>query len=134
MSEEYEHEDSGPPEPITVAGAVTVSGPLVVRDQAGDYGSYFTIVFAGTEAPQPILPRDPHRKRAQITVSGTGPVFIGSESQGASVARGGPIGFASGALIPSGVTVPITNQQPVWVIPDGTHSVTVSVITERWEK
>lgn len=132
MAQEYENDPA--PDPIRVAGQMTVDGPLNVRDQPADYGSYFTIVFTGTEQPQQILPRDDHRKRAQITVSGTGPVFIGSEAQANAVKAGAPIGFASGAIVPTGVTIPITNRQPVWIIPDGVHSATVSVITERWEK
>lgn len=132
MAQEYEHDDA--PEPIKVAGAVTVDGSIRVREESADYGSLFTIAFAGTEQPQQLIPRDDHRKRAQITVSGTGPVFLGSEAQAYAVARGAPVGFASGALIPTGVTVPWTSKQPLWVIPDGTHTATVSVITERWEK
>jgi hypothetical protein len=120
--------------PVAVTGTVKVDGSVPVVETAADFGSYITYVLAGTEIPQRILRQDKRRARAYITVTGTGPVFIGTESQCEAIKAGAPqtTGMVTAGLIATGITMPVTHQQEVWLVPDGTHGATVTVATERW--
>lgn len=132
-----EHQADNPdPAPILVGGEVEirkVHGSLLVHEEAGDYGAYFTVTFAGTEAPLALLPYDVNRRVAYITCTGTGPVWVGSPGGTAAIRAGQTAGQAPGFLIATGITLPVTHKQAVWITPDGTHSATVSVAVERWE-
>ncbi len=119
------------PSPVPVAGQVHVGGRVHTSEEPADFGTYRTIVLAGTEDKQQILPYDERRVRAYVIVTVTGPVFIGSEAQCAAIKGGGPVS-AGGAQLPTGLPpVPIGHKQSVWMVPDGTHSATVIVIQER---
>lgn len=110
------------------------NGNLDVHNTAADYGGYQTYVLASTDKPQRILRSDPNRSRAYITVAGTGPVWIGTESQCEQIFSGmsQSAGMISGGYIATGITLIVTHKQDLWLVPDGTHSATVTVSNERW--
>lgn len=120
------------PSKVPVTGEVQVQGRVTTSEEAADFGTYRTIVLAGTEDKQMILPYDAHRVRAYIVCSGTGPVYVGSEGQCAAVRAGNPTG--GGFLLPTGVTLAVGHKQPVWLIPDQTHPATVSIAQERMQQ
>lgn len=120
-------------QPIPVSGKVSVHGAVRTHQQAADWGAYFTITLTGTEAPIPLLPYDVNRARAYITCTGTGPVYVGSVAGATAMRNGQTTGQAPAFILPTGITLPITHKQPVWLAPDGTHTATVSVAVERWE-
>lgn len=116
--------------PVPVTGTVGLSSEILDKGfrtspQAAGYGAWTTYVLGGTEKAQPIIPFDDRRARALIIVSGTGPVFVGTMAQTQSSP---PLG----GQLATGATVEIRNQQQLWMVPDGTHSVTVTVLVERW--
>ncbi len=113
-------------QPVEVHGTVSVRGSAKVIEKAADYGAYFTIVLAGTEAAQQILPFDVNRRVAYVTCTGTGPVWVGSEAQAKAAIK---MGFS----LATGITLPVTHQQPLWLVGDGSHAATVSIAIERWE-
>jgi hypothetical protein len=96
-----------------------------VNLQAADFGAYFSYTVGATDAARQLLPFDEQRYRAHVLVTGTGPVFIGSEAQ----TKASP---ALGFVLPTGIMLEIASNQAVWMVPDGTHTATVSVLAERW--
>lgn len=116
--------------PIPVAGEMHVLGRLTTSEEPADFGAYTTITLTGTEDKRQILPYDALRVRAWIIVSGTGPVWIGSEAQCSNVKAGNTAGGGA-QLAAAAFPVPVGHKQPVWLVPDGTHSATVVVIVER---
>jgi hypothetical protein len=123
-------------QPIPVSGHVTVGevhGAVVTHQGAADFGAYFSIVLAGTEAPIPLLPYDVNRARAYVTCTGTGPVYIGSVAGVTALKAGASTGQAPAYILPTGITLIVTHKQQVYLSPDGTHTATVSVAVERWE-
>lgn len=124
-----------PAAPIPVSGEVDVRvlhGSVLTHNSAADYGAYFTITFAGTEAPLPLLPYDVNRSRAYITCTGTGPVYVGSAAGVTAMRNGQVTGQAPAYILPSGITLQVFHKQPLWIAPDGTHTAIVSVAAERW--
>lgn len=131
-----EHVEDIPVTPVHVAGEVDVRvihGSALVHEEAADFGAYFTFTFTGTETPFQILPYDINRARAYITCTGTGPVYVGSVSGVTQMKAGQTTGQAPAFILTTGITLPVTHKQPVFISPDGTHSATVSVAVERWE-
>lgn len=111
---------TGPMEPVPVH----VPKPVATKDLGADYGAWATYVLAAATAAQKILPHDEQRRRAVIIVSGTGPVWVGTQAQcQASPPVGGQL--ATGAVIET------KNRQELWLAPAGA-SATVTVLTERW--
>jgi hypothetical protein len=96
-----------------------------VNIQAADYGAFFSYTVGATDPARQLLPFDENRFKARILCSGVGPVYIGSEAQ----CKASP---ALGFVLPTGVMLEISNNQAVWMVPDGTHTATVSVLAERW--
>lgn len=123
------------PVPVTLLDEVirVAHGTELVHEEAADFGAYFTIVFTGTEAVEQILPYDVNRARAYITVTGTGPVYVGSVAGVTAMKAGATTGQAPAFILATGITLPVTHKQAVYIVPDGTHSATVSVAVERWE-
>jgi hypothetical protein len=108
-----------------------------VTERAAIFGGYMTYVFGGTEAtPYRIVPRDDFRARAYLLCSGTGPVYVSTSKASLEALRAN--GQPSSGMIPgvavlaSGMALPITHQESVLVMPDGTHSAVVTVAMERW--
>jgi len=131
-----EHAAAAEAKPIPIEGAVDVRiihGSALFHEEAADFGAFFSVVLAGTEAPVQLLPYDVNRKRATVTCTGTGPVYIGSLSGVTQAKAGAVTGQAPAFILPTGITVTITGKQAVYLAPDGTHTATVSVVAERWE-
>jgi hypothetical protein len=131
-------ENHGPPQPVPVpvSGEVDIRlihGSMIVHEEAGDYGAYFTITLAGTEQPINLLPYDVNRHVAYITCTGTGPVYIGSASGVQAMRNGQTAGQAPAFILATGITLPVTHKQAVFIAPNGTNTATVSVAVERWE-
>lgn len=137
--EAYQHAvdvpaETGPPQvdPIPVSGAVAVVGPVYTRDAPPAFGAWSTTAFAGTPAdrPVPILPDDPHRRRAVIIVTGAAPavLWLGTEAQANAIAGANGAG---GIALPAGQSITVTNRQPVWAMSDLTHAVSALVLNER---
>src|SRR5258708_3969282 len=102
-------------QPVEVHGTVSIRGSARVIERAADFGAYATIVLAGTEAAQQILPFDVNRRVAYVTCTGTGPVYVGTEAQMKQNFVGAvKLGF----LLATGITLPVTHQQPLWLIGD----------------
>jgi len=131
-----ETEAHAAPAPVPVAGEVEirqVHGSVLIHEEAADFGAYFTDVLAGTEQPLMLLPYDVNRKRAWITCTGAGPVYVGSPT-GVQAMRGGAVtGQAPAFILATGITLQVSHKQAVWIAPDGTHGATISVAVERWE-
>jgi hypothetical protein len=122
------------PIPVKVVDDVRVQhGAELIHEEAADFGAYFTITLAGTEAPLQLLPYDVNRARAYITLSGTGPVYVGSSAGVTAMKAGATAGQSPAFILTTGITLPVTHKQAVYLAPDGTHSATVSVAVERWE-
>lgn len=122
--------------PVPVAGEVdirTIHGAVSTHNEAADFGAYFTVVLAGTEAPESLLPYDVNRARAYVTCTGTGPVYVGSVAGVTAMRAGQTTGQAPAFLLASGITLIVQNKQQLFISPDGTHTATVSVAVERWE-
>jgi hypothetical protein len=119
-----------PSVPVAIQGS-----PLTSRNVA-DFGAYQTIVFVGTEAPQQLVGYDNLRYRVTIrclftgTSAPTNPpasIWVGTSAQlQASAIQG--FRFFSGQP-----ELKVENNQAVWIAPDGTNPVTVSVMIERYE-
>lgn len=125
--------------PVPIHGEVdirAIHGSALVHEEAADFGAAFTITFVGTEQPEPLLPYDVNRARAYITCTGTGPVYVGYRDPSGlfQVRNSGVTGGQTPVFIlTTGITLPVTHKQAVYIAPDGTHTATVSVSVERWE-
>jgi len=122
-------DDEHIPTPVPVHGAVRLEGRVTTTEEAADFGTYRTVVLVGTEDKQQILAEDLRRVRATILCTGTGPVYIGSEAQCAAVRTGHP--EAGGFVLTTGIQLFVGHKQSVWLVPDGSHSATVSIAQER---
>lgn len=132
-ADERTHEPQAAPGPVPIQGEVVVHGSARVHNEAADFGAYFTMVLAGTENPQPLLPYDVNRARAYVTCTGTGPVYVGSVAGVTALKAGAATGQAPAFILATGITLIVTHKQAVYISPDGTHAATVSVAVERWE-
>jgi hypothetical protein len=106
-----------------------------VTQRAAFFGSYSTVVFQGTEGVTAALPYDELRARAYLICSGTGPVYVGRKDALNLVRANGlpSSGIVLGvSVLASGVVLPVMHQEAVHIIPDGTHSATVTIVAERW--
>lgn len=130
LAEGLPHESTAELTPVPVTGQVQVSGRVPTVDTPADYGTYRTITLLGTEDKQQILPQDNHRTRAWIIVSGTGPVYVGSEGQCAAV-RAGNLAGGGARLVAGGPALPVQHRQAVWLVPDQTNPAVVVVVQER---
>jgi hypothetical protein len=123
-----EHMSMGTLEPVPVSGTVHahVKGDVPTKDKGADYGSWSTYVLTATQAAQKILPHDEQRRRALLLVSGSGPVYVGTQGQ---TQANPPVG----GLLATGAVVETKNRQELWLAPDGTHTATVTLLIERYE-
>lgn len=113
--------------PVPVSGVVraNIEHDLNTQAQAADFGAWSTYSVTATGPAQQILPFDPSRARALIIVSGTGPVYVGTQAQ---CQASPPVG----GQLPTG-TYEVKNNQKLWLVSDGSHTATVTVLMERWE-
>jgi hypothetical protein len=117
-----------------VAVPVHVGHDVNIQGQAADFGAYQTYVLpAGADQARPILPMDPNRHRATITVSAPGVAVAGSGAWIGTQAQcqaSPPVG----GFLPVGVNAyPVEHNQAVWLIGDGTNAMRVTVAVERWD-
>jgi hypothetical protein len=110
---------------------VHVGHDVNVQGQAADFGAWSTVTTpAGADQARPVLPFDKQRHRAVLIVSGAaGGVWVGTQSQCQAAP---PVGGFLTAGAP-GMAVIIENNQALWLIGDGAHSCTVTVLQERWD-
>jgi len=120
-------------EPVPVTGRITIDGAVPTQEEAADFGTYSTIVFAGTAAdtPQRLVQQSNDAVRAWVLVTGTGPVYVCSEAQANAIKSGQSVGPASGFVLPVGILFPIGHKEIVWVMSDQVHAANVSVAIER---
>jgi hypothetical protein len=111
--------------PVPVSGEITLKGQVPTTARAADFGAWATYTLTATQAATRILLHDEQRSRALLIVSGTGPVYVGTQAQcQASPPLGGQL--ATGAV------AEVKNKQELWLAPDGTHTATVTVLVERF--
>jgi hypothetical protein len=117
--------------PVPVSGSVSIGHDLNVQNQAADYGAWATYVTpAAADTARKILPHDEYRHRATIVVNGAaGYVVVGTQAQCQATSLVGGQLFAG----QPGLQVIIENNQDLWLVGDGSHSCTVTVLVERWE-
>ncbi|MCW2899982.1 MAG: hypothetical protein JWO67_2247 [Streptosporangiaceae bacterium] len=110
---------------------VHVGHDLNTQTQAADFGAWGTYITpAGADQARPILPYDPNRHRATIIVNGAaGNVWVGTAAQ---CQANPPVGGFLAAGQPGLQTV-VENNQALYMIGDGTNSVKVTVLVERWD-
>lgn len=121
------HMDTDKPQPIPVTFERTE--PL-----SADFGAWQTYLLTGLEAPQQILKREDKRARAVITVQSaplTPAVIDGYVVVGARGQCMNPAGGAGGVLL-RGQTIEVRSKSEVWLVGDGSHALTVTVLDERY--
>jgi hypothetical protein len=122
-----EHVTQAAPEAVPVH----VGHDLNVQGQAADFGSWATYTTpAAADVARQILPYDPNRHRATIIVNGSaGNVWVGTMAQ---CQASPPVGGYLAAGAP-GLQVIEENNQALYMIGDGSHACTVTVLVERWD-
>lgn len=115
--------------PVAITGTVSLDKRVSVTEDPADFGTYRSVSFAATDPRLQVLPQDNNRVRAFLLVTGTGPLYIGSEAQCAAVSAGNLAG--GGFPVPAGILIPIQHRETVWAVPDGTHTATLNIIQER---
>lgn len=127
MTTAHEHE-------IVAPVPVHVVGDETTKNESPPFGSWSSYKFVGTERPVQVLPQTEKRKRAVIWClpgyvnnNTTGAVMIGTRAQCEAASPSDTAG-----IMVSGQTVEVTNQQAVYMVPDGSHSLTVTVLDERY--
>lgn len=110
--------------PVRVVGNVeTAKAPV--------YSSIQTKILTGAEKADQILKQDPNRVRAHIWVM---PGYADNNTQGYVRIGTRAQAMATGSLdglLTAGTEMEITNQAEWWLIPDGTHALTVTILDER---
>jgi hypothetical protein len=132
MTEAHEHqvdvEHAGPPPAVPVQ----VGHDLNTQGQAADYGAWMTYTTpAGVDQARPIVGFEQQRHRAVFIVSAPGAVVPGSGvwvGTAAQCQASPPVG----GFLPPGTYV-TENNQAVWMVGDGTNSMRVTVLQERWD-
>ena len=125
MTDQDVHEpDTTAPEAVPVH----VGHDLNVQGQAADFGSWATYVtLASGDVARQILPFDPNRHKATIIVNGTaGNVWVGTMAQ---CQASPPVGGYLAAGAP-GLQTLVENNQALYMIGDGSHACTVTVLVE----
>ena len=132
-------QDSKNKEQPAAAALMETEQPFYVRvqERAAVFGGYSSLVLVGTETTAwRVMPRDDQRARGYITCSGAGPVLVGHDKEALLAARANGLPSSGQILgvfvLQSGVTLPVTHQEPVFVMADGSHAANVGVAVERW--
>ncbi len=115
-----EHELDIPPIPVCI-----VDDQSAEKIEAATWGVWTSYTLAGTEPAQQIIPQDRRRRRAVVIVNGASPgvVYIGTQAQ---------VQRQVGGILAGGNSVTLESQSPMWMAPDGTHPMTVSVLVEGY--
>lgn len=128
------HVGSEKMEPIPVYQVPDPNAPAAPPERiaAADFGAFGKVVLAGTEtkgAKLSLLPRENKRNRAVIWITPgaagnvAGKVIIGSAAQ----CDGG-----TGAELVNGMSLTYEGASPVFLAADGTNSLTVNFVDERF--
>jgi hypothetical protein len=108
---------------------VVVDNQPTEKSEAADWGSWQTFALSSTTVPQQILPQNNKRRKAQIIIfNGTGAaagafVLVGSKGQ---------VFNKTGGQLQAG-RYPVENTQELYATSDGTNSMIVVVLDERYE-
>lgn len=123
-------EDGDDQEPDAIR--VHIVGSDIEKIEGTEYASFQTYTLLGTETqPVQLLAQDLKRKRAVIIVNNG---FLDNNSAG--YVKIGDIGSVSnnqGALLASGNSVVLESGRAIYLMTDGTNSLTVTVIDERYK-
>lgn len=111
--------------------------PVRVVHQPGDqiestqYRSVVAFTFIlGTEAPVQVLAQDPLRKSATLYVQ---PGFVSGNTAGmVFIGDYGQVINKQGGIGVNGNTIKTESSRALWVAPDGVHSLTVTVVDDRY--
>lgn len=112
---------------------VHIVGTDVERESSTQYASFQTYRLTGTEtSPVRLLAQDLNRKRAVIQINNG---FTDNNSAGyVTIGDVGSVSNGQGALLVSGNQVILENGRAVYLMVDGEHALTVTVIDERYEQ
>jgi hypothetical protein len=99
--------------PATVSATISTSGSGLIGVQSIGAASGPSAVYNATLLVTPVA-----------AAPGAG-VYVGTQAQ---CQASPPVG----GFLTDGTTVEIRNQQQLWMVPDGIHPVTVTVLMERW--
>lgn len=109
---------------------VRIVGSIVDKPEGTEFASIQSYVLLGTETqPSRILAQDLLRKRAVIIIS------PGNAGNITGFVRIGPIGDvqnSQGGILVNGNTLVLENGRAWYVLGDGSHSLTVTVLDERY--
>ncbi len=121
----FEH-DTMEPVPVRLVGESQS------QVDSAELSSWQAYKFVGTEQAVRLLATSKNRKRAVIMVlpgfannNTVGNVYVGTQEQ---------VQNRQGGILVSGVVFEIDSQRETWVAPDGTNSLTVTVLDERYDR
>jgi len=111
---------------------VRLVGESQSQVDSAELSSWQSYKFVGTEQALRLLATSKNRKRAVIMVlpgfannNTVGNVYVGTQEQ---------VQNRQGGILVSGVVFEIDSQRETWVAPDGTNSLTVTVLDERYDR
>lgn len=111
---------------------VHIVGSDIDKEEGTEYASFQTYKLVGTESqPTRILAQDLKRKRAVIQVNNG---FTDNNTSGyVLIGDVGAVSNHQGALLTAGNQVVLENGRALYLMPDGSHALTVTVIDERYK-
>lgn len=112
---------------------VHIVGTDIDQSASTQYASFQTYRLTGTETtPVRLLAQDLNRKRAIIQINNG---FTDNNSAGyVTIGDLGSVSNGQGALLVSGNQVVLENGRAVYLMVDGEHALTATVIDERYEQ
>lgn len=129
--------------PVPVCIVKSNGDDLDVEEAPSTFGNWSNYKFlTGAEAPVQILSQDRNRKRAVIFVNSgfansniNGFVSIGNQKQIAGITSATVMAQGnSGGLFVAGNTFVYESEDALWAVGDGSHSLTVTVLDERYRQ
>lgn len=130
------YDDQAPATPLAVIAKLMPEQMVMQRPEAPAFAQFSSYLLGGTEAPIQILTQAPKRKRALIQVLAgasanvNGYVVVGNQGQ---IYANKPGQVNSGGILTVGVQIEYTGSSPLYLAPDGTNSLTVTVLDERYQ-
>lgn len=115
---------------------VLLIGDETTKEESPTFGSWKSYKLQGTEVAQQILPQTDRRARAIIWVTpgipagnNAGAVYFGTQAQ---TQNPNPSDVAG--ILVNMTQIEIQSQQAVWMVPDGSHALTVTVYDEQYRR